>query len=256
MAHTSNCVNFTVGTATPGGVAVSLQAALTQGQANNSELSEADFSTSKVQGRVVGCGLRIRYTGKQVDMNGTVYALEEPSHLNTTALTINDLRGYDRVKTKSFNREWTVVTWQPVLPSETTYSTFALGASEPTTPLIILIECQGAPAGTTYPFEWEWYLHYEVIGSGARGKTQSHIAPVLGPRVTAALQQAPTTLYDDVSNRKVSSSAAAESMMDHGASWSRLAGDLVRGVTRTAVASISSRAASQYMAGGLAAIAL
>jgi len=256
MSSDGNSVVYTTGVSTGGGGATSLQTANTASKGNNSELTDSDFTNKLVQGRVVGCGIRIRYTGKQVDMNGTVYALEEPAHLKTTAMTIEDLRGYDRVKTMPFSREWVVATWQPVLPEETTFSTSSYGTLAPSTPLIILIDCQGAPAGTTYPFEWEFYLHYEAIGSAARGKTRSHVSPLLGPRVTAALQQAPTTLFDDISNRKVNTSAVAERMMDHGSSWLRTADDIFKGVARSAAAAITSRAAAQYMGGGLMAIGL
>lgn len=191
-------------------------------------------------------------------MNGTTYALEEPAHLDTSSLTVEDLRKFDRVKTRPFNKEWTVVTWQPVLPKETAYAPdpyCAPYSGEAHSPLLILIECQGMPAGTTLPFEWEYVLHYEGIGSGARGKTPSHVAPHEGSMVTSALQQAPTTLFDDISNRKVSARTVADKMLDYGPSWIQTFNNTAQGVFRTAVGAAASRAASSYMAGGLAALA-
>ena len=224
----------------------------------NSELTSSDFASHKVQGRVVACGIRIRFTGRKYDMNGTCYALEEPAHLDTQNLTVEDLRQFDRVKTTPFNKDWTVVTWQPVLPKETSYAPDPYCApytGEAHSPLLILIECQGMPAGTSLPFEWEYVIHYEAIGSGARGKTPSHISPHEGAMATAALQQAPTTLFDDISNRKISAKVVADKMLDHGPSWIQTFNNSAQGVFRTAVGAVTSRAAASYMAGGLAALA-
>jgi len=192
-------------------------------------------------------------------MNGTCYALEEPSHLATDHLTVPDILKYDRVKTKPFNREWVVACWQPVLPQETAYSNSPVAApygyDQVKTPLVILIQTQSTTESEGLPFEWEWYLHYEAIGSGARGKTVSHTAPVKGPNVIAALQQAPSTLYDKVSNGRANVNTIANRMVDHGSSW-QFAGDLMKKVATTAVGAVTSRAAAQYMGGGLAALAL
>lgn len=224
---------------------------------NNSELSSSDFTDRHVQGRVVACGIRIRFTGRKYDMNGTVYALEEPAHLDTINFTVERMRQFDRVKTTPFNKDWSVVTWQPILPKETAYAPDPYSApytGEAHSPLLILIECQGMPAGTTLPFEWEYVLHYEAIGSGARGKTQSHVAPTEGSKATAALQQAPTTLFDDISNKKISSDAVADRMLEHGPSWTQVFNSTAQGVFKTAVGAITSRAAASYMSGGLLAL--
>jgi hypothetical protein len=191
-------------------------------------------------------------------MNGTVYALEEPAHLDCNGFTVERLRMFDRVKTAPFNKEWTVVTWQPILPQETTYASDPYSApytGEAHSPLLILIECQGMPAGTTLPFEWEYVLHYEAIGSGARGKTKSHIAPREGAMATAALQQAPTTLFDDISNKKISSDVVADKMLEYGPSWTHVLNNTAQGVFKTAVGAITSRAAANYMSSGLLALA-
>ena len=255
MANDLPCVYYTTGAGTGESI---INTTIVNGT-NNSELSAVDFSDSGVQGRVVGAGLRIRFTGKEIDMNGTVYALEEPSHLETLNMTVKDLLEYDKVKTVPFNREWTVVTWQPVLPPETAYSTNAWASPFPAPdknqPLILLIQCQaGSGPDGTLPFEWEWYLHYEAIGSQARGKTTSHVAPFVGTQAMAALQKAPSRLFDDVSNHKISIRKLSDHMVDTGSTWSM--GDTMSRVARTAVGAITSRAASQYMMGGLSAIAL
>lgn len=245
-------VQYTDGT----GGGTTMGSANTATALNNSELLATAFSDNTVQARVVGCGLRVRYVGKQIDMNGSVYALEEPSHLSTDALTVVQARGFDKVKSKPFNREWVVASWQPVLPAETAYSMNPYAspyAPASHTPLVILIQCQGMPSGTTLPFEWEWFLHYEAIGSGARGKSSSHMAPIAGPMVMAALQKAPSSMYDDVSNGRIHSDTITERIFERGTSFLQGLGERA---LNTGVGVVTSRAAAQYMSGGLAALAL
>jgi len=221
LTHDSPCVLYTNGMGTGNTLAGTDPTTAVQ-RYSNSELSNSDFTSLRVQGRVVGCGLRVRYTGKQIDMNGTIYAFEEPSHLDCGNLTVQDLEGFDKVKPQNFNREWTVVTWQPVLPSESAYSTdpYAKPYANYTNPIVILIQVQGLGQGEgLLPFQWEWYLHYEAIGSGARGKSHTHMAPMAGPNVIAALQKAPTSMFDDVSNKKVSKRKISSAMVDLGSSF-------------------------------------
>lgn len=222
---------------------------------NNSELQKLDFTDGNVQARIVGCGLRVRCISRPIDMNGRVFALEEPQHLNVNLFTIENVSAYDKVHSKSFDQEWTVVSWQPVLPGEQAYHQNPFASPTPTQyqPLCILIQGQGE---LPLSFEWEWVLHYEAIGSGARGKSESHIAPIAGPMAIAALQKTPTGAFDEVSNNRLSSGKVADQMISQGSSfdWSRLADTGMR-VAQTAIGAITSRAASQYMVGGLAALA-
>jgi hypothetical protein len=227
----------------------------------NSELTAADFSAQQVQARIVGLGIRLRYTGKQVDMNGSVYALEEPNHGKTDTMNVEDLRAFDRVKTQPFTREWVVAAWQPVLPLETAFSNNAYASPfpTPTNPLIILIACQGSgTAGNpSLPFEWEYFAHYEAIGIQARGKSESHIAPVQAQRVMAAMQKAPTTVFDAASNHHVSAVALSNRVVDEGSdTWSSWGSNLAQGAIGFGTRVVATRAAQQYMAGGLAALAL
>lgn len=227
----------------------------------NSELTAANFSDQLVQARIVGLGIRLRYIGKEVDMNGSVFALEEPNHGKTDTMNIDDLRAYDRVKTKPFSREWVVAAWQPVLPIETAFSNNAYASpfSTPTNPLIILISCQGSgTAGNpSLPFEWEYYAHYESIGVQARGKSESHIAPVQAQRVMAAMQKAPTEVFDAASNHQVSAVALSERVVDNGSdTWSDWGSKLAQGAIGFGTRVVATRAAQQYMTGGLAALAL
>jgi hypothetical protein len=223
---------------------------------SNSELVNTDLTGGNVQARIVGCGIRLRYIGKQIDMSGRTFALEEPNHLNTINYTVANCQALDRCKSKNLSREWTVACWQPVRPGEQSYQMNANAATDPVhyQPLCVLIQAQ---AGQSLPFEWEWFCHYEAIGYGARGKSRSHVAPIAGPKAIAALQQTPSDVFDDVSNKRLSSGRLADNMISQGSSfdWSKLADTGLR-VAQTAIGAVTSRAAAQYMSGGLAALAL
>lgn len=195
---------------------------------SNSEVDNAAFTGGTLQARIVGCGVRVRCIGKPIDMNGRTFALEEPSHMDTQSLEIANLSLFDvnRVKTKHFGPEWSVACWQPVRPGEQAYQANAYasttGGMITIAPLCILIQSQSA---LQLPFEWEWFCHYEAVGSSARGKSESHVAPIAGPKAIAALQKVPSGIFDDVSNKRTSVSRLAENMVALGSSmnWGEMA---------------------------------
>jgi hypothetical protein len=169
----------------------------------NSGIPMSAFTSGDVQGRIVACGIRIRFRGKPLESNGTVYALEEPSHLDTASKTFQQVGSLGRVKNQKFGKDWIAVTWQPVLPQEYEYSDdgYAKPRGSVVNPLCILISAD-SPQGTL-PFDWEYYVHYEAIGSGIQGKTPSHVAPVEAPRVVAALSSMSSDFFSAVSNGHV-----------------------------------------------------
>jgi hypothetical protein len=255
MVNDIDCVRATNGLGTGASIGGSNPELIPR--TNNSELTATAFNDGDAQVRIVAVGVRLRYAGKQIDMNGTVAALEEPMHQDLWNKSFEDLLEFDKVKTVPFNRDWVVAAWQPVLPSETSYSTNAYASpyDQPTNPLAILIRAQTSTE-TLLPFEWEWFAHYEAVGVLARGKSESHVAPILGPKAIATLQSAPSRVFDHVSNDRISRDAIADKValsdyQDQHITWSEIGSR----VAKMAVGAITSRAAAQYMTGGLAAIA-
>jgi len=234
---------------------------------NNSELTSNVITEGNATGRLVGWGIRLRYIGKQVDMNGTVYALEEPTHLPLYNATISDLLKYDRVKKVPFDRNWVVACWQPVYQNDTGFNTnvfFQEGpggqhqqAGNEMLGILISVQASGAPGSTpaaSLPFEWEWYAHYETIGSNVRGKTISHAAPVLASNVLSAISQAPTTAFDAAANGRASTPAMAKQSVEHGSGaamrWGEFATRLAQGAAYSLVGAATRAAAGAmpYMA--------
>lgn len=246
-----DCVTVTDGNGTTG---TTMTNATTVGYKNNSTLTSTQFSTNGVQARVVACGIRVKCVGPPLEMNGTVYPVEESSHLGTGDFDAPGVGGYAKCEPCDFNNQWVTALWQPVLPEEYQYSTdpFASPRSETHNPLIILIEAK-SKAGDLLPFMWEFFLHYEAIGYAVQGKSRSHLATVEGAKVIAGLSQAPQSVFNAVSNEKLSSGGLADRVISTGSAtpWADLAYNLAGKAGKAANA-----AATSYVSGGLAAMLL
>jgi hypothetical protein len=246
-----DCVTYTDGTGTSGDTMTGMT---TVAKKNNSTLTSTQFSTNGIQARVVACGIRVKCVGPPLQMNGTVYPLEESSHLGTGSFDAPSIGGYAKVEPQDFNNEWVTALWQPVLPEEYQYSTdpFASPRSETHNPLVILIEAKST-SGDLLPFMWEYFLHYEAIGYAVQGKSRSHLATVEGGKVIAGLSSAPQSVFNAVSNGKLSAGGLADRVINTGSAtpWSDLAYNLAGKAGKVASAS-----AATYVSGGLAAMML
>lgn len=218
VAGDSTCMNVTDGTGTGFNMSGTSVSSYTQ----NSGLATSSFTNGLIQSRIVACGIRIRFRGMPLQANGTVYALEDPSHLDTAPMTFQMLGDLGRVKNQKFGKDWIAVTWQPVLPQEYEYSNdgYAKPRGSVVNPLAILISAD-SPQGTM-PFDWEYFVHYEAIGAGIQGKTRSHLAPVEAPRAIAALSSMSSDFFSAVSNGHVDLGKAANLAIEVGSSFGSL----------------------------------
>jgi hypothetical protein len=185
---------------------------------HNGDYRLIDFTNNDIMGRVVSSGIRVRYSGTQLNLGGTLYCLEQPSHQTLVGFGISDLLAFDRCKTVPVSRQWTVCTWQPVTASEFNYTDLV---SEPagTAHNNLCIAIMSEPGNT---FDWEYFINFEVIGDKARGKTVSHSAVDLTGRIIAEVGQLPTTYFDAIANG-VSSAI--------GPALGTIANSAVRGIT-------------------------
>lgn len=134
----------------------------------NSDYTSASFSAQALQWRPVACGVRVRYTGTELNRGGTVYAIEQPDHIDLSGSTITDLLKYDACHRFAVDRSWTDVCWAPVSMSDTDYT-------NGNTPIGVLALMIQAPSATTsISFDFEMFIHVELIGRAARGKSPSH----------------------------------------------------------------------------------
>jgi len=211
----SDCINVTNGTGNHQMMSTTAVDSYTQ----NSGIPMSAFTSGDVQARIVSCGIRIRFRGKPLEANGSVYALEEPSHLDTAPMTYHKVGALGKVKNQKFREDWIAVTWKPVLPDEYEYSEdgYAKPRGSVVNPLCILISAD-SPQGTL-PFDWEYFVHYEAIGAGIQGKTRSHISPVEAPRVIAALSSMSSDFFSAVSNGRIDLGKTARLAIQAGSSF-------------------------------------
>lgn len=146
---------------------------------------------SLMQVRVVGFGVRIRYSGTELNRAGTIYSFHDPTHstlLNETAATLGD---EEQMKRFPVSRDWTTVTYSPVIADDFQLNPFlsvnfnTAGANRWYIGHLIA----GAVPGVS--FDYEVYGVYEFNGQTVRGMTVTHSDPIgLAAAVTVS-QAAP-----------------------------------------------------------------
>lgn len=137
---------------------------------------EASTQTPGVQGRIVGCGMRIRYAGTELNRGGTVNAIRHPDNQTLVGLVSDDIRSYETCAVFPVSREWQTICYRPVRPDEFEYSPYPVGSfpANPTTPgagaqlfpMGFVINGTSAASGSVAaPFEAEFVKFIEYIGN-------------------------------------------------------------------------------------------
>jgi len=161
---------------------------------SNSDYVVAQIGTQLVQYKVVAHGLRIRYTGTELNRGGTIVAFSDPSHNSLQARTYANFQAELTSRQFPFGREWINVLYKPVVTSDlnTTglFPTFTPATNDPTFYNGFFIN--SAVAGS--PFEFECYTLFEFEGAPVRGQTASHADPAGFAAVQSATLNSPTTL--------------------------------------------------------------
>jgi hypothetical protein len=142
-------------------------------EVTNSEYTFAQYGvdTDLANFRVVGCGLRARYIGNELNRGGQMVALHEPNHQTLFGKSLTGLTGYEQGRRFPIDRDWVLVTWIPLEQSEQdlkgTFVTAIQG-----NPMGIIWQ---ANAGVSLDVEWECYAVLEISGRNIRGLTMSHV---------------------------------------------------------------------------------
>jgi len=152
------------------------------GSNTNSRFLAADLYAQQfaTQYRVVGAGLRVRYTGTQLNMGGRLVMYRTRSNVpvygtndgNTSNIT--NLLFDNAFTTSPVTRNWQTVSFAPDSTSYLSYASYPTFATDPRSyNMLALIE--GAVAGQS--FEFETIVYYEVVG-GRVPVSPSHADPV------------------------------------------------------------------------------
>lgn len=170
---------------------------------SNSPFADTEFGATdtKLQYRVVAAGLRIKYIGTALNAGGTLLAYSHPEHKSMESASETDILSHDGATTlDAVHGKWHELTWAPI---DADYRSGASGAGQPSMTVYF------GSSATNNVIYFEAIAHYEVIGSGARGKTPSHPAPRQAMAVIDAAVSAPTAVSSG--QRKNSIVAALES---------------------------------------------
>jgi len=145
---------------------------------NNSSYVNSDLGehVQNVQGRVVGCGARIRYVDTELNRGGTITALEHPNHHDWDDFVLNGIQAFDKATTQQVDRAWHPVTWQPISSTELQYAIVPhpiRSGSNANHGYNMIIYVTGVPEAK---FEYEVVQQVEFTGPPARGKTPGQVS--------------------------------------------------------------------------------
>jgi hypothetical protein len=168
------------------------------GYRSNSTYVAAQFGgndANSIQMRVVGCGLRIRYTGSDLNNQGSVYAIHDPTHSSILNATTGVISGELLSNRFKISKDWQTVLYSPVFAADYQMTNVAAQASatSPTTNRWYMgFLIAGAQNGA--PFDFECYSVFEAQGRNVRGMTKSHSDPLgLSAVVNVSQEVRPTS---------------------------------------------------------------
>lgn len=165
---------------------------------HNSPYNNAAFNNSdgELSWRTVAAGIRVMYTGTELNRSGRVVTFESPDHVN---LEVNDdspdtVRSFDRAVAASVDRKWKGCTYQPIHPHDLAYQ---FGSTAHKAEDFIMVAFFTGEPGETY--EFEVVFHFEFIGSIVRSKTPTPYEPIFQSIINKTSQMA-TSAIDEAAN--------------------------------------------------------
>lgn len=146
--------------------------------------ASTDFGVApSAQYRVVSAGLRIRYSGTELNKGGTIRALQHPNHDSIIGLTAAQIEGYVQSKRFPVTREWSHVVYCPLTDSYNTQT----GSGGFVAPYAVPFQGFLVSSTSGNEFEFEYVVNYEVSGRNVRGQTVCFKDPVGYAAITSAM---------------------------------------------------------------------
>lgn len=131
--------------------------------------SAADMLNENCAGRLVACGLRVRYVGTELDRGGSIYAYREPDNGSCSGSTIADILRSMQTRVMPVTRRWTTITWNPRTAGDFDYR--AQTGSVTADLNMVLALHSAAPDAQ---FEWEYVAFTETVGPVVFGVGKTH----------------------------------------------------------------------------------
>lgn len=142
---------------------------------HNGDYSSIQFSAQGAQVRLVSMGMRVRWSGTELNRGGRIILYEDPDHADwsQTGISLSQLLANEKSREFKVSEDWTTLCHSgPVMPSEYDFATTPFGpfgsSSAPAHYMLCLIQ---AAAG--YAVDLEVYWNYEIAGRNVRGKSRS-----------------------------------------------------------------------------------
>jgi len=139
----------------------------------NSDYVSTQFGTAADDAvfRVVSAGVRVRYSGTEVNRGGIMVGFHDPNHKPLQGSLFSDVNNQEaKVATQVDDKMWTTVLWKPVDTDEMDFQTAfpsSVGVSYPMGVVIV--------AEPTSNFQFEAYFNYEISGRNVQGKSLSPV---------------------------------------------------------------------------------
>lgn len=200
MFNDASCVSYSINSYAATDLISNNLAAGVNGAFSNSPYTSAQFNEGADgnQGRVVGCGLRIRYTGTSMFNSGSIYAFHDPTHTTIVGSTSANIAGeLLATRFQAGSRDWLTVLYSPVYEDDYTLIDPAAVASSAAANVerwymgFLITGAQLDPNFATY--DYEMYTVFEAQGRNVRGMTKAHSDPLgLSAVVNVAQDMRPT----------------------------------------------------------------
>lgn len=131
----------------------------------------SSLSLDNVQARLVGFGMRCRYTGTELNRGGRLICYRASDMSMTSDLfSPSSLLNNRTTITVPVTRKWSQVTWLPSRATDYQFVNSSPATVATVSPLVLL--CEGGTTGNS--FEFEVVGHYEYTGL-VTGETRSHV---------------------------------------------------------------------------------
>lgn len=127
--------------------------------------------------RLVGCGIRLRYTGTELNRGGMIIPFFVPMGVTAAGWNASNFLSRPEVRTFPVSRGWRSIGWKPTFDSEMNYSivNYSMAAGNAANMNFGFLVTGGAVGNS---FEWEQVAYYEVINRSNAlqldGATPSH----------------------------------------------------------------------------------
>jgi len=125
------------------------------------------YSELGLRSRIVLCGIRVRYTGTQNNMGGSIYPYVNPMHATCEGFTIATIQTSNNYRSCPVTQEWVSCVLTPVMRHELDYHAFSLLPMDSNDAvgqggIVMFIAATGTPGNT---FEFEVVQHVETLST-------------------------------------------------------------------------------------------